>query len=184
MNSNVVVGNIGFSEGVHYWEVICPIFCNSIGKSETIPSLLTPCVSSLPSRLRSDFEPQKCDENQHDLGTVPVNNEANSGRDARPEPEHGELLAQRSHAQEEQNQGAEDARPHLVPLHQAARAEHPGDLEPLLPPADGGHLSPQVPQEAAPVAAQQPQREPQLGRLSQEQARRQVPPHAVARAGR
>ena len=33
MASNAVIGNIGFSEGVHYWEVICPIFCNSIGKS-------------------------------------------------------------------------------------------------------------------------------------------------------
>ena len=32
MGSNTVIGNIGFSEGVHYWEVICPIFCNSIGK--------------------------------------------------------------------------------------------------------------------------------------------------------
>ena len=35
MSSNAVIGNTGFSEGVHYWEIICPIFCNSIGKSTT-----------------------------------------------------------------------------------------------------------------------------------------------------
>jgi hypothetical protein len=27
---NAVIGNMGFQEGVHYWEIICPIFCNSI----------------------------------------------------------------------------------------------------------------------------------------------------------
>lgn len=30
MGSNAVIGTYGFSEGVHYWEIICPIFCNSI----------------------------------------------------------------------------------------------------------------------------------------------------------
>lgn len=47
MNSNAVIGNIGFSEGVHYWEIICPIFCNSIGK------------------FLADFEPQKAAEIAH-----------------------------------------------------------------------------------------------------------------------
>jgi hypothetical protein len=28
--SNTVVGNMAFSEGQHYWEVICPITCNTI----------------------------------------------------------------------------------------------------------------------------------------------------------
>jgi hypothetical protein len=27
-----VLGNIAFSEGVHYWEFICPIAISSIGK--------------------------------------------------------------------------------------------------------------------------------------------------------
>ena len=36
MGSNVVIGSTAFTEGVHYWEIICPIFCNSIGKSRAL----------------------------------------------------------------------------------------------------------------------------------------------------
>ena len=32
--TSTVIGNMGFSEGVHYWEVICPIYCNTICKCE------------------------------------------------------------------------------------------------------------------------------------------------------
>ena len=48
MNSNAVIGNTGFSEGVHYWEIICPIFCNSIGK---FTQLFAPQVGRLNTRF-------------------------------------------------------------------------------------------------------------------------------------
>jgi hypothetical protein len=31
-NHTFVVGNMSFLEGVHYWEFICPISCDSMGK--------------------------------------------------------------------------------------------------------------------------------------------------------
>jgi hypothetical protein len=30
-NTQIAVANVGFSSGVHFWEIICPISCGNIG---------------------------------------------------------------------------------------------------------------------------------------------------------
>lgn len=98
----------------------------------------------LAFRFRRDLQPSEGLKDEHHLGAVPVDDEAHGGRHARPHAGPGQLLAQQSHAQEEQDEGAQEARPHMVPLHPSPGAQHSCHPQSLLSPPYGRHPGAQV----------------------------------------